>query len=162
MPTGSRPHDVAPAHDGGVWYTAQNLGELGWLNPDTGETVHISLGSGSRPHGVIVDESGTAWITDSGLDAIVSVDPNTHEVTVYPLPDDRNDSNLNTAAFDDDGILWFTGQAGVYGSFDPATGSMKVYDAARRSRTVWDHRHAVGCRLFRIAGRLIRWGDRRR
>jgi len=129
VPPGSRPHDVAPAHGCGVWYTAQNLGELGWLNPDTGETVHISLGSGSRPHGVIVDESGTAWITDSGLNAIVSVDPTTHEVTVYPLPDDRSDSNLNTAAFDDDGILWFTGQAGVYGSLDPATGSMKVYDA---------------------------------
>lgn len=129
VPTGSRPHDVAPAHDGGVWYTAQDLGELGWLNPGTGETVHISLGSGSRPHGVIVDEPGTAWITDSGLNAIVSVDPTTHEVTVYPLPEDRGDFNLNTAAFDDDGILWFTGQAGVYGSLDPATGSMKVYDA---------------------------------
>lgn len=129
VPAGSRPHDVAPAHDGGVWYTAQGSGELGWLNPATGETIHIPLGSGSRPHGVIVDDDGTAWITDGGLNAIVTVDPATHEVTVHPLPPDRPDTNLNTATFDGDGIHWFTGQAGVYGSLDPATGEMVVYDA---------------------------------
>ena len=33
VPAGSRPHDVAPALDGGVWYTAQDTGELGWLDP---------------------------------------------------------------------------------------------------------------------------------
>ena len=126
---GSRPHDVAPALDGGVWYTAQSLGELGWLDPATGETNHTPLGNGSRPHGVIVDDLGTAWITDGGLNAIVSFDPATSEVTVYPLPDDRPDANLNTAAFDGDGILWFTGQEGIYASLDPDTGAMVVYDA---------------------------------
>src|SRR5262245_46875152 len=30
VPRGSHPHDVAPARDGGVWYTAQSSGELGW------------------------------------------------------------------------------------------------------------------------------------
>ena len=54
LPAGSRPHDVAPALDGGVWYTAQGSGELGWLNPETGETRHTPLGARSRPHGVIV------------------------------------------------------------------------------------------------------------
>ncbi len=128
---GSRPHDVAPAADGGIWYTAQGLGELGWLDPATGENIQIALGDGSRPHGVIVDEHGTPWITDGGLNAIISVDPETREVTVYELPDDRPDVNLNTAAFDDEGSLWFTGQAGIYGSLDPATGEMTVYDAPR-------------------------------
>ena len=36
VPAGSWPHDVAPALDGTVWYTAQRLGELGWLDPTTG------------------------------------------------------------------------------------------------------------------------------
>lgn len=129
VPAGSRPHDVAPAADGGVWYTAQDLGELGWLDPVTGETRHTDLGEGSRPHGVIVDEAGTPWITDGGLNAIVSLDPDTLEVTVYRLPDDRPDANLNTATFDAEGVLWFTGQNGIYGSLDPATGEMRVYDA---------------------------------
>jgi streptogramin lyase len=33
VPAGSRPHDVAPAVDGGVWYTAQRLGALGTWTP---------------------------------------------------------------------------------------------------------------------------------
>lgn len=129
VPSGSRPHDVAPAADGGVWYTAQGSGELGWLNPETGETRHTPLGAGSRPHGVIVDDAGTPWITDGGLNAIVSVDPSSLAVTVYPLPADRPSANLNTATFDGRGILWFTGQAGVYGRLDPETGEMEVFDA---------------------------------
>lgn len=131
VPAGSRPHDVAPAADGGVWYTAQNSGELGWLDPDTGEIVEVPLGGGSRPHGVIVDDEGTAWVTDGGLNAIVSVDPGTRAVTVFPLPDERPDANLNTAAFDGHGVLWFTGQNGIYGRLDPASGDMAVFDAPR-------------------------------
>lgn len=129
VPAGTGPHDVAPALDGGVWYTAQNIGELGWLDPATGETRHADLGDGSAPHGVIVDEQGTAWITDGGLNAIVAVDPESLEVTAYQLPEDRPGANLNTASFDGGGKLWFTGQSGIYGSLDPATGEMAVFDA---------------------------------
>src|SRR5438132_8136411 len=58
VPAGSRPHDVAPAADGTVWYTAQGLGELGRLDPNTGKTHSIALGKGSAPHGVIVGPDG--------------------------------------------------------------------------------------------------------
>lgn len=129
VPAGSRPHDVAPAADGGVWYTAQGLGELGYLDPNTGETRHIPLGRGSRPHGVIVDDEGTPWVTDSGLNAIVSVDLDTDQVTIYPLPDDTPNANLNTASFDDAGDLWFTGQAGIYGVLDIETGETQIFEA---------------------------------
>jgi virginiamycin B lyase len=129
VPAGSRPHDVAPALDGGVWYTAQATVILGWLDPETGEVRETPLGPGSSPHGVIIDGEGVAWVTDSGQNAIVSVHPETLEVTVYPLPAERPNANLNTAAFDGNGVLWFTGQNGIYGSLDPATGDMVVYDA---------------------------------
>jgi virginiamycin B lyase len=131
VPTGSRPHDVAPAVDGGVWYTAQGAGQLGWLDPASGAIGSTPLGPGSAPHGVIVGPDGAPWVTDGGQNAIVRVDPRTYEVTVYPLPDDRPDANLNTATFDDEGILWFTGQSGVYGRLDPATGEIEVFDAPR-------------------------------
>ena len=36
LPQGARPHDVAPAPDGKVWYTAQRNGKLGILDPATG------------------------------------------------------------------------------------------------------------------------------
>ena len=128
VPPGSHPHDVAPAADGGIWYTGQHVGMLGHLDPATGTVREIPLGSGSSPHGVIVGPDGAPWITDSGLDAIVRVNPATSEVKAYTLPADRKGANLNTAAFDGDGTLWFTGQGGVYGSLDPATGEIAVFD----------------------------------
>ena len=129
VPAGSRPHDVAPADDGGVWYTAQNSGDLGWLDPVTGDNVLIDLGPGSRPHGVIVGVDGVAWITDGGRNSIQRWDPRTETLTEYPLPADRANANLNTAAFDGDGQLWFTGQNGIVGVLDPVTGAMEVFDA---------------------------------
>ncbi|MBT5413081.1 MAG: lyase [Rhodospirillaceae bacterium] len=134
VPDGARPHDVAPTPggpDGSVWYTAQRQGALGRLDPKTGETVQIPLGEDSKPHGVIVGPDGFAWVTDSGLNAIVSVHPDSLAVTVYPLPEGSASANLNTPAFGGDGRLWFTGQAGIYGSLDPATGTMRVFEAPR-------------------------------
>jgi virginiamycin B lyase len=129
VPAGSHPHDVAPAPDGTVWYTAQHKGELGRLDPQTGDIHTIPLGTGSAPHGVIVGPDGAAWVTDGGLNAIVRVDADTEEVTVYPLPAGTERGNLNTSAFDGNGILWFTGQNGIYGRLDPATGVIDVFDA---------------------------------
>ena len=43
-------HDLAPAPDGGVWFTAQASGHLGWFDPKTGRTDLVELGSGSAPH----------------------------------------------------------------------------------------------------------------
>ncbi len=120
---------MAPAADGGVWYTAQRSGELGHLDPATGDSRQVDLGPGSRPHGVIVGPDDAAWITDGGLNAIVRVEPRTEAVEVFPLPADRPDANLNTATFDARGQLWFTGQNGVYGRLDPRSGEMAVFDA---------------------------------
>jgi virginiamycin B lyase len=128
VPSGSHPHDVAPAADGGVWYTGQHVGMLGHLDPATGTVREIPLGGGSSPHGVIVGPDGAPWITDSGLDAIVRVDPATADVRTFPLPANRRGANLNTAAFDGDGTLWFTGQSGVYGRLDPESGEMAIFD----------------------------------
>jgi virginiamycin B lyase len=131
VPAGSRPHDVAVAADGSVWYTAQSTGKLGRLDPATGRVEEVDLGSGSRPHGVIVGPDGAPWITDGGLNAIVRVDPSTKDVRTYPLPQDRPSTNLNTAVFDPSGTLWFTGQSGVYGRVTPANGQVEVFDAPR-------------------------------
>ena len=150
VPAGSRPHDVAPARDGGVWYTAQGSGELGWLDPKTGRTRHIALGDGSAPHGVIVGPDGAPWITDGGLNAIVRVDPKTRRVRRFPLPASSGYANLNTAVFDRRGVLWFTGQSGIYGRLDPRVGKVRVFRGAARSGPVRDHDDAVGRRLLRV------------
>jgi len=128
---GAHPHDVAPAPDGGIWYTAQSQGALGILNPKTGQAVQISLGRNSAPHGVIVGPDRAAWITDGGQNAIARFDPATRAVKLFPLPKDFPDANLNTATFDRKGILWFTGQNGVYGRVDPANGKVEAFKAPK-------------------------------
>src|SRR3954447_15482628 len=104
---GAHPHDVAAAPDGTVWYTAQNQGALGILDPKTGKTEQIRLGPKAAPHGVLVGPDGAAWITEGGQNAIPRVDPKSKEVRLFPLPKDFPNANLNTAAFDNSGTLWF-------------------------------------------------------
>jgi virginiamycin B lyase len=87
LPSRSGPHDVAPAPDGTVWYTAQRTGHLGRLDPRTGKVEEIPLGRGSAPHGVIVGPDAAAWVTDSGQNAVVRVDPVTKAVS-FALPKD--------------------------------------------------------------------------
>jgi virginiamycin B lyase len=133
VPAGSHPHDVAVAADGTVWYTAQGAGRLGLLDPRTGAVDEVDLGAGSRPHGVILGPDGAPWITDGGLNAIVRVDPATREVRTFPLPAEGvgAGANLNTAVFDGDGTLWFTGQSGVYGRLTTGSTGVEVFDAPR-------------------------------
>ena len=107
------------------------MGELGILDPISGRTHHIGLGQGSAPHGVIVGPDEAPWITDGGLNAIVRVDPTTKNVTVFRLPENTGNANLNTATFDHKGILWFTGQGGIYGRLNPNTGNVEVFEAPK-------------------------------
>lgn len=131
VPMGSHPHDVAPAGDGTVWYSAQTMGELGRLDPATGKIQHVKLGEGSAPHGVITAPDGAAWVTDGGLNAIVRVSADGGSVKRFPLPAGRTQNDLNTAAFDKHGALWFTGQAGIYGRLTLGTGQVEIWDAPR-------------------------------
>ena len=131
VPSGTRPHDVAPARDGGVWFTAQGSGQLGWLNPKSGRSRLTRLGNGSAPHGVIVGPDGAPWITDGGLNAILRIDPRTRKVRRFPLPASNGYANLNTATFDRRGVLWFTGQSGIYGRVDPKSGKVRLFRAPR-------------------------------
>jgi virginiamycin B lyase len=124
-------HDVAPAPDGGVWFTGQASGHLGWFDPKAGRTELVALGSGSSPHGVIQGPDKAAWITDGGQNAIVRVGWPDRKVQVFALPSGSSHANLNTAAFDGDGDLWFTGQGGYLGKLAVKSGQVSVKQAPR-------------------------------
>ena len=124
-------HDVAPAPDHGVWYSAQRSGHLGWFDPKTGKSELISLGGNSSPHGVVQGPDKAAWLTDTGQNAMVRVTWPQREVRVFPLPEGTPYTNLNTCAFDGGGDCWFTGQQGVYGKVAVKTGQVTVYDAPK-------------------------------
>jgi virginiamycin B lyase len=131
LPAGATPHDVAPAPDGTVWISAQGSGFAGRFDPKTGNLERISLGSGAAPHGVIVGPDGNAWLTEGGQNAIARVDAKTRQVKLFPLPREFARANLNTLAFDGNGIVWFTGQNGVYGRADPKTGKVDAWKAPK-------------------------------
>jgi virginiamycin B lyase len=124
-------HDVAPAADGTVWYSDQGKGVLGRFDPPSGKAEEIPLGRNAAPHGVIVGPDRAAWITEGGQNAIARVDSTTRQLTLFPLPREFGGANLNTAAFGRDGKLWFTGQRGVHGRVDPASGKIKAWASPR-------------------------------
>ena len=131
LPQGAFPHDVACGPDGAVWYAEQRKGAAGKLDPKTGQARTIPLGGGSSPHGVIVGPDGAPWFTDGGQNAIVRLDPKTEEVKLYRLPSGSSYVNLNTAAFDAKGVLWFTGQSGYYGMVDAKSGEVKLWQSPK-------------------------------
>jgi len=131
LPAGAFPHDVAPAPDGTVWFSGQQQGFAGRFDPQSGKLEKIPLGRGAAPHGVIVGPDGNAWLTEGGQNAIARVDAKTKEVKLFPLPASFANANLNTLAFDGKGIVWFTGQSGVYGRVDPNRGKVDAWKAPR-------------------------------
>src|SRR6266702_7982692 len=124
-------HDVAPAPDGTIWFTGQGRGVLGILDPRDGSFKTIDLGEGAAPHGVTVGPDGAPWVTEGGQNAIVRVDPADHKVTLFHLPKEHAQANLNTGVFDKTGTYWFTGQSGIYGRLEPKSGTMTVFKAPR-------------------------------
>jgi virginiamycin B lyase len=131
LPAGDYPHDVAPGPNGTVYYADQRNGGLGIVDPKTGTVEKVRLGEGSAPHNVFVGPDGKAWLTDGGQNAMVSYDPATKKVAVYKLPEDTGYTNLNTAAVDRKGDVWFTGQTGIYGKVEVKTGKVTVWKAPK-------------------------------
>jgi virginiamycin B lyase len=131
LPAGSYPHDVAPAADGTVWFSGQSQGIAGRFDPQGGKLEKIPLGPGAAPHGVIVGPDGNAWLTEGGQNAIARVDAATKEVKLYLLPAGFAHANLNTLVFDKAGIVWFTGQSGVYGRADPNSGKVDAWKSPK-------------------------------
>jgi virginiamycin B lyase len=103
---GAGAHDVYPAPDGAVWFTAQSAGKLGRLDPRTGKSDLIALGPGAAPHGVIVGPDGAAWVTEGGQNAIARVDPATRTVKLNATTArDQRRSPINHAVPDLPGVI---------------------------------------------------------
>jgi virginiamycin B lyase len=131
LPSGAFPHDVAPAADGTVWFTGQRQGFLGRFDPKSGNVEKIPLGPGAAPHGVVVGADQAAWVTEGGQNAIARVDAATKAVKLFPLPREFASANLNTPTIDNNGVVWFTGQSGVYGRVDPRSGKVDAWKSPK-------------------------------
>src|SRR5213596_3513801 len=133
VPAGSHPHDVAPAADGGVWYTAQTAGALGHLDPVTGqsgvygrldpktgkvEVLDASRGRG--PYGICTTPSGSVYYASLAGNYIARVDLTTGWATILEPPTPRQGPRRVWA--DSKGRLWVSEwNAGQVGMYDPGT-----------------------------------------
>ena len=119
-----------PAPDGGVWYTGQHDGTLGHLDPATGDVrddpARCRVRAARRHH-----RAGRRRLDHRRRPERDRPGRCRRPTRSRPSRCRRTGrgANLNTAVFDTDGILWFTGQTGIYGRLDPATGAMEVFDA---------------------------------
>lgn len=128
---GSGARDVACNADGTAWFCGQRDGTLNLLDPRDGGLKVINLGPGAAPHGVVIGPDGAAWVAEGGQNSIARVDAKDHRVQLWKLNGGPAHANLNTLVFDKTGTLWFTGQGGVIGRFEPKTEKMQVWDAPR-------------------------------
>ena len=71
MPRGSHPHDVAPAADGAIWYTAQASGALGRLDPATGEIIEYPIPRAENTmRDFFLDAQGRMWFGSPANDRV--------------------------------------------------------------------------------------------
>ena len=159
---GSGSRDVACNADGTVWFCGQRDGTLNLLDPRDGGLKVVALGQGAAPHGVIVGPDGAAWVTEGGQNSIARVDPKDHKVQLWKLNGGPSYANLNTLVFDKQGTLWFTGQGGVIGRFEPKSREDAGVGRAARQRPVRHRAHAAGHGLVRVARRQLSRRDRPR
>jgi virginiamycin B lyase len=132
LPTlGSRPHDVAYAPDGAIWWAGAWASRVGRLDVKTGAMKEYPVRVPSTPHGLVVDGNGTLWFTAEAGTYIGKLDPQTGAITEYPMPNpDARDPH--TPVFDQKGTLWFTvqnGNGGMVGRLVPQTGEITLVSA---------------------------------
>ena len=129
LPSGSAPlRLVAQTDQGPIWFCSRGLGALGSVETSTGAVDLVSLGQGAKPASVTFG-NGRLFAVDAAADVIHEVQPETQELVRHAISSNLGHLELNAAAFDTDGRLWFTGYAGVYGRLDLKTGESAIWPA---------------------------------
>lgn len=125
----TRPRDPFVAPDGKVWFVGQTGHYVGILDPSTGRYSRVDLPTGAGPHNLVVAPDGTPWYTGNLVGNIGRIDPETHEITTYPMPDERA-RDPHTLVFDSRGDMWFTVQGGNFvGKLWRETGQVRLVEA---------------------------------
>jgi virginiamycin B lyase len=121
---GSGPAKITVGPDGALWFTENNAGYIGRLDPSTGAITEYPIPSpGTQPVGIVAAD-GKLWFAENQGDDIGSVDPSlvipgkSTGIEQYKVPTAGSDPQNITAL---DGQIWFTEQvADKIGRLDPS------------------------------------------
>ena len=159
---GAGAHDVYPAADGTVWFTAQSAGKLGHLDPRSGKSDLIALGPGAAPHGVIVGPDGAAWVTEGGQNAIVRSRPRDTRDETLPASQGAAQRKSEHGGFRSPGRDLVHGAERHLRAARSQVGHDGGLRCAPRSRPLRDCKYARWPGVLRLACRQLPRSDRSR
>ena len=123
---GSAPYAVAPSAQGAVWYGADGGHSLGRLDPTSGERA-----GAARRRRAAASHRQRRERQRLGARQWPQRHPRIGGERLgserFPLPAKAAPAGLESAVFDDDGRLWFTGSRGFHGRLDPARRLVEVW-----------------------------------
>ena len=119
LPAGTKPHGVAVASDGNVFFAGYGNGTIGELDPRTGAVrPHKTSDPAGGPYSIALDAQGNVWTTLRAAGKVAKLDRATGVVSEYPI-----DGEPNGLVFDGRGTLWVSRfAADKLTSLDPRTG----------------------------------------
>lgn len=102
------PSDITTGSDGRLWFTGEDDGRIGRLNPTTGVTADFGLAPEVRSPNEIIDGPGDdLWFTIRSGGRFGRLDPATGRIVTYRDPTDTVEGPIGLAV-GGDGNLWYT------------------------------------------------------
>src|ERR687896_130139 len=137
---GAGPHDVAPAADGAVWFTAQAAGELGRVDPRSLRVRRFPLPAdraGANLNTATFDRRGRLWFT--GQTGVYGrLDPRTGRMRVFDAPRGAGPYGISTTAA---GEVWYASLAGSHvAHIDNRSGRARIVEPpteGQGARRIW-------------------------
>lgn len=134
---GSAPYGIAAAPDGGVWFTAPGLDQIGRVLTTSGQVSMLDLPvSGARAAMLTVDGAGRPWVALNAAGALAYVQDGA--VRIVDLPGGRVPAAPVGIAASDAGIWYADIAGGCVGRVDPsgAIETISFTDAVCRPHAV--------------------------
>jgi streptogramin lyase len=112
LTAGAHPAGVVAGPDGNIWFSEFGTGDIGELDPATGELLgeyETPSGAASGLDGITRGPDGALWFAEQGEGLVGRIDPGTHEITEYLIHQHASagykPSSIVTGP---DGALWIT------------------------------------------------------
>src|SRR5437667_6980440 len=114
------PHTPVFDQSGILWFTVQDSGFIGRLDPKTGDVKVKQVPTPHAvPYGIVVTSDGVPFFCEFGTNKLASIDPKSMAIREYPLPQGARPRRLALAR---DGTIYYSDYArGYLGNFDPKT-----------------------------------------
>ena len=144
------PHGLAEDKDGNIWFTGNNLGLIGKLDPKTGITTEYPLPdkTAKDPHTINIAPDGMVWFTVQAGNMVGRLDPKSGDIKLVTSPTEK--SRPYGLMINSKGVPCFV-EFGTnkIASIDPQTMAIKEYPlpdagaAAAPSRLLRRRHHLV-------------------